>query len=146
MTTLGSSVHTIGNLLHTHDLYDHLRAVPPAIAPYADPLTFGDMLRWNPHFHAIVLEGGFDDQGTFVYIPLGHLQAMTELLRRRVVALLVDQKLLDRRFARNMLSWRHSGFSVDNSVRILDRGVQRSLAEYVSRPAISAQALEEDPL
>ena len=29
--------------------------------------TFGDMLRWNPHFHAIVLEGGFDDQGTFVY-------------------------------------------------------------------------------
>ena len=101
--------------------------------------TFGDMLRWNPHFQAIVLEGGFDDQGTFVYIPLGHLQAMTELLRRRVVALLVDQKLLDRRFARNMLSWRHSGFSVDNSVRILDRGVQRSLAEYISRPAISAQ-------
>jgi len=27
--------------------------------------TFGDMLRWNPHFHAIVLEGGFDDEGTF---------------------------------------------------------------------------------
>ena len=66
--------------------------------------TFGDMLRWNPHFHAIVLEGGFDDQGTFVYIPLGHLQAMTKLLRRRVVALLVAQKLLDRRFARNIRS------------------------------------------
>ena len=63
----------------------------------------------------------------------------------RVIALLVARKLLDRRFARNMLSWRHSGFSVDNSVRILDPGVQRSLAEYVSRPAISAQALEEDP-
>ena len=40
MTTLGSSVQTIGNLLHTHDLYDHLRAVPPAIAPHADPLNF----------------------------------------------------------------------------------------------------------
>ena len=37
---------------------------------------------------------------------------MTELLRRHVVTLLVDQKLLARRFARNMLSWRHSGFSV----------------------------------
>ena len=101
--------------------------------------TFGDMLRWNPHFHSIVLEGGFDEQGTFVYIPLGHLETLTELLRRRVIALLVARKLLDRRFARNMLSWRHSGFSVDNSVRILDPGVQRSLAEYVSRPAISAQ-------
>ena len=40
MTTLGSSVQPVGNLLHTHDLYDHLRAVPPAIAPYADPLNF----------------------------------------------------------------------------------------------------------
>ena len=30
--------------------------------------TFGDMLRWNPHFHSIVLEGGFDEQGTFLYI------------------------------------------------------------------------------
>ena len=107
--------------------------------------TFGDMLRWNPHFHAIVLEGGFDEQGTFGYIPLGHLQAMTELPRRRVVALLVAHKLLDRRFARNMLSWRHSGFSIDNSVRILDRGVQRSLADYVSRPAISLNKIRYEP-
>ena len=60
------------------------------------------MLRWNPHFHSIVLEGGFDEQDTFVYIPLGHLETMTELLRRRVVTLLVDQKLLARRFARNL--------------------------------------------
>ena len=64
------------------------------------------MLRWNPHFHSIVLAGGFDEQGTFVYIPLGHLETLTELLRRRVIALLVARKLLDRRFARNMLSWR----------------------------------------
>ena len=27
--------------------------------------AFGDMFRWNPHFHAIVLEGGFDNEGTF---------------------------------------------------------------------------------
>ena len=60
-------------------------------------------------------------------------------------SLLVDQKLLDRRFARNMLSWRHSGFSINNSVRILDRGVQRSLAEYVSRPAISLKKIRYEP-
>ena len=70
---------------------------------------------------------------------------MTELLRRRVIALLVAHKLLDRRFARNMLSWQHSGFSVDNSVRILDRGVQRSLAEYISRPAISLKKIRYEP-
>jgi len=25
--------------------------------------TSGEFLRWNPHFHCIVLEGGFDDRG-----------------------------------------------------------------------------------
>ena len=40
MTTLGSSVQPLGNLLPGHDLHDHLRAVPPAIAPHADPLNF----------------------------------------------------------------------------------------------------------
>ena len=39
--------------------------------------TFGDMLRWNPHFHCLVLEGGFDDEGNFVYIPSSDLKKMT---------------------------------------------------------------------
>ncbi len=45
--------------------------------------TYGDMLRFNPHFHAIVLEGGFDDDGTFFYIPFSGLDAngVTKLLR-----------------------------------------------------------------
>ena len=86
------------------------------------------MLRWNPHFHAgcpaeqqsariatrpIVLEGGFDDQGTFVYIPFSGLESMVEVFRRRVIRLLVDRKLLNENFARNLLSWKHSGFSPD---------------------------------
>ena len=47
--------------------------------------TSGDMLRWNPHFHAIVLEGGFDEHGRFFYLPFNGLQAMVELFRRRVI-------------------------------------------------------------
>ncbi len=43
--------------------------------------TFGDMLRWNPHFHAIVLEGGFDEEGPFFYIPFSGLQSMIEAAR-----------------------------------------------------------------
>jgi hypothetical protein len=41
--------------------------------------SFGDQLRWNPHFHAIVLEGGFDDEGTFFYIPFSGLQSMVDV-------------------------------------------------------------------
>jgi hypothetical protein len=114
-------------------------------------------LRWNPHFHAIVLEGGFDGEGTFFYIPFSGLQSMVEVFRRRVIKLLVQREILNDGFARNLLSWKHSGFSIDNSVRILDQSSQGSLAEYIARPprmharAVSASERpadlpEEDPL
>jgi hypothetical protein len=94
-------------------------------------------MRWNPHCHAIVSEGGFDDEGTFFYIPFSGLQSMVEVFRRRVIKLLVGRGLLNEDSARNLLSWRHSGFSIDNSVRILDESSQESLAEYIARPPIS---------
>jgi len=59
---------------------------------------------------------------------------MVEVFRRRVIKLLVQRELLNDDFARNLLSWKHSGFSVDNSVRILDQSSQESLAEYIARP------------
>ncbi len=53
---------------------------------------------------------------------------------RRVIKLLVTLKLLREDFARNLLSWKHSAFSIDNSVRMLDYSAQESLAEYIARP------------
>ncbi len=103
------------------------------------------MLRRNPHFHAIVLEGGFDEEGTFFSIPFCGLQSMTELFRRRVIKLLVERRLLNEDFARNLLSWRHSGFSIDNSVRIVDRSSRESLAEYIARPPISLKKIHYEP-
>ena len=107
--------------------------------------TFGDQLRFNPHFHAIVLEGGFDEEGTFFYIPFSGLQSMVEVFRRRVIKLLVERELLNEDFARNLLSWKHSGFSIDNSVRILDESAQESLAEYIARPPISLKKIHYEP-
>lgn len=74
---------------------------------------FGDQLRFNPHFHAIVLEGGFDEEGTFFYIPFAGLQYMVEVFRRRVIKLLVERELLNEDFARNLLSWKHSAMHPD---------------------------------
>ena len=107
--------------------------------------TFGDMLRWNPHFHAVVLEGGFDDEGTFFFIPFSGLQSMVEVFRRRVIKLLVERELLNEDFARNLMSWKHSGFSIDNSVRILDESARESLAEYIARPPISLRKIHYEP-
>ena len=73
------------------------------------------MLRWNPHFHVgcqaeqpkaatrpIILEGGFDKERTFFYIPFSGLQWMTKFFRRRVIKLLVGRELLNEDFARNL--------------------------------------------
>ena len=42
--------------------------------------SFGDLLRFNPHFHALILEGGFDQAGRFVFVPLSDLARMTQYL------------------------------------------------------------------
>ena len=103
--------------------------------------TFRDMLRFNPHFHAILLEGGFDEDGTFVYLPFSGLEKMTDYFRRTVLGFFNEKKLLTEQFARNLLSWKQSGFSVDNSVRILDGRSRENLAQYLARPPVSLKKI-----
>jgi hypothetical protein len=64
--------------------------------------SFGEFASWNPHWHMIVLEGGFDRHDRFFFIPIGAGEALCEVWRRT-----------DKEFARTLLSWRHSGFSID---------------------------------
>jgi hypothetical protein len=38
-----------------------------------------------------------------------------ELFRRSVIKYFQEKELRNEKFARNLLSWKHSGFSIDNS-------------------------------
>ena len=58
---------------------------------------------------------------------------------------LAEHKKKSGSFAIKLLGWKHSGFSVDNSVRILDREAQTNLAEYISRPPISLKKIRYEP-
>ena len=66
---------------------------------------------------------------------------MTEYFRRAVLRFFTEKKLLSEQFVQNMLSWRHSGFSIDNSVRILDARSRENLAQYLARPPISLKKI-----
>jgi hypothetical protein len=44
---------------------------------------------------------------------VGANEALTEIWRHGVVALFVSKGLLNPDFARKLLGWRHSGFSID---------------------------------
>ena len=96
--------------------------------------SYSDFLRFNPHFHAIILEGGFDENGNFIYIPITDLEKMKECFRKLVIKYFEDAKLLSPELAKNLLSWKHSGFNIDNSIRITasDNEAREAIAQYTS--------------
>lgn len=105
--------------------------------------TYGDMLRFNPHWHCIVLEGGIDEQGRFFHVPRVDLSSLCEVFRQAVMRLFKRLDLLQEKFYNNMLSWKHSGFTVDDSVRMLSgaQKVRESLSQYISRHPVSLKKI-----
>jgi hypothetical protein len=106
--------------------------------------TFGEFGVWHPHWHTIVLEGGFDRHDTFFYIPLGATAALTEIWRRSVVALFRENGLLNPDFACKILAWQHSGFSIESGTRILDQPTREALCQYLVRAPLSLQRIRWD--
>jgi ribosomal protein S27E len=101
--------------------------------------TFGDIVNWHPHIHALVTEGGFTEGGHFVRIPDIDPAFCLALWQETVFDLLVREEKIGQDVVRNMLSWKHSGFSVDTSVRLEagdSTGIKR-LAEYMARTPFS---------
>ena len=58
-----------------------------------------------------MVEGGFDERGKFVHIPLGDIQRMSEYFRRVIIRFFLKQELISARVAIGLINWRHSGFS-----------------------------------
>jgi hypothetical protein len=118
-------------------------------------------MRWNPcsscavgtakefafgklhHYHCLVLEGGIDERGSFHHIPIKDTSPLTEVFRQRVIKYFVDKGLLESSFARNLLSWKHSGFSVDNSVKIpaTSQNARVNLSQYIVRHPVSLKKI-----
>ena len=123
--------------------YDRAAKRPVRTAMVLAYQTSGEFLRWNPHFHCLVLEGGFEDRGKFVHIPLGDIQRMSEYFRRVIIKFFLKQELISARIATSLINWRHSGFSVDASVRIpaFSDQARQALSQYIARPPLSLKKI-----
>ena len=101
--------------------------------------SFGSLINWNSHVHGIVPEGVFTESGHFVHMPDISTQHAEEFWQERVFALLLDEHKINDEIAASMRGWKHSGFSVDTSVRIErgDKAGMQRLIEYVARCPIS---------
>jgi hypothetical protein len=128
------------------EFYSAAAAKPISSAAILAYQPFGDALRVNPHFHALILEGGFDPDGQFYFLPIHDTAPLAQLLRQRTVGLFLKLGLITEQFAATLLCWRHSGFSVDNSVRLDggDHTARQALAQYIARAPLSIQKLTYD--
>jgi hypothetical protein len=128
------------------EFYSTTAGKPISTAAVIAYQPFGDSLRFNPHFHALILEGGFDLNGQFYHLPIHDTPRLSECLRRRTIGLFLKLGLIAEQFAQTLLCWRHSGFSVDNSVRLDggDHHARQALAQYIARAPLSLQKLTYD--
>jgi hypothetical protein len=129
------------------DYYTEVKGFPVTTGIVVSHQTAGDLLRWNAHWHCIILEGGIDEQDNFHYIPVKSLDGMVELFRHLVIELLVTKNLLNESFAQNLLTWKNSGFSIDNSVWILshDDKARKGLTQYITRHPVALKKITYEP-
>jgi hypothetical protein len=108
--------------------------------------TFGDLVNFNPHVHALVADGVFDASGRFIPLPPIPEALLAERLRREVLGLLVRREAILPPLAGQMLAWRHSGFTVHNRVRVGagDADARKSLAGYMLRAPFSLEKTTYD--
>ncbi len=53
-----------------NDYYNEASQTPLKTGSIISYQSFGDLVRSNPHYHCIFLEGGIDDEGCFHNLPI----------------------------------------------------------------------------
>jgi hypothetical protein len=94
--------------------------------------------------HALVSRGGWTR--AWKWVPLAYVDehAAELLYRHKVMRLLQEEGLLNEERTELLLSWRHTGFSVHNRVRVEpeDQPAVERLARYIMRPPISLERMQ----
>ena len=88
----------------------------------------------------------FDRDGTFERFTFFDTHLMERLFRAEVLRLLRGKGLITQEVVDNLLSWRHSGFSVHGDVKVPDREAAARLGRYMIRcpVVLERMSLDED--
>jgi hypothetical protein len=101
--------------------------------------SFGEYLNAHPHLHAIVSDGLFMPDGMFYVMPRLSAKWLEEIFRAKVIGMLVTEGKLAQELGKQLLSWKHSGFSVDHGQPIKrdDQAGLERVAQYILRNPFS---------
>ena len=110
--------------------------------------SFGEFARFYPHWHVLVLEGGFTKDDRFVYLPMGADEGMLKVWQAAILSLLLRKELIDQARVNMLKDWKHSGFSIESETRLFNKADREALGQYVVRGAtctgkISYDAIED---
>ncbi len=105
--------------------------------------TYGDFLNPTPCLHAIVTDGCFLPDGSFVGVPGFHAEDLEEAFQYKVLKMLKKEGKINDAVIGNMLSRRHTGFHVHIGARIWpeDETALENLAKYTIRASFSQERM-----
>jgi hypothetical protein len=102
----------------------------------------------HPHLHGIFTSGGFDKDGNFRLLPTGlDVKKFEELLRLRILKMMLDEGKITRLIAEKLMNWNHSGFGAytGDAIPADDRDARERAARYLVRAPISLEKLQYIP-
>ena len=105
--------------------------------------THGELLHWHPHIHALVTCGAFTPEGVFLELPEFDMASLLLVWQEAVFALYLAEGKIEAQVVENMRTWRHTGFSIDQSVFLPagdHKGIER-LVQYITRCPFSLSRL-----
>ena len=102
--------------------------------------TFGDLANYHPHLHALATEGCFNRDGIFYPVPKISTLRISELFTHKALKMLLEEGKITEDTVKKIMSWRYTGFSIDNSVYIGsdERDALEGLVQYITRAPVSA--------
>jgi hypothetical protein len=119
-----------------------LEAVPGMVGAIQ---TFGQLIHWHPHIYALVSEGVFLPESRFMPLPPLANEPFLKLWEQEVFELLLAEGKFTEEVVVNIRSWKHSGFSVDQSDWLASgegKGVRRLIQYFLRCPFSQARMIE----
>jgi len=107
--------------------------------------SFGEFARFHPHWHVLVLEGGFTRFDRFVFLPLGADEGMLKVWQAAMLSLFLRMNLIDQSRVNMLKDWKHSGFSIESDTRLFSKADREALGQYVVRGATCAEKIHYAP-
>jgi hypothetical protein len=109
---------------------------------------FGNILNVHPHFHILVADGVFSEEGLDllfheVFLTPDDIEDTQDSIQRRVLKFFCKRGWFNEDSIEKMLSYENSGFSLDASVRIesWNQDDLERLIRYCARPPFASENL-----